>query len=179
MHRGSKKGAGAEDHGAAANQLSTLETCAGNAPLLDDHIDNLCLENLQPIDLRQARLRCRGIEVLVVLGARRPHGGAFRPAKRFELDTGEIGQARHLPTERVDLADQLSLGHSPHCGVARQPPDRRGVHRDQQRCASEARPGRGCLNTCMSSADHQQINRPSQMFHVKLFADTKRAENLR
>ena len=61
----------------------------------------------------------RGVAPLVRLCPRRPHGRPAAPVEQLELNAGGVDRARHQAAKRVDLADQMSLGRSANCRIAR------------------------------------------------------------
>jgi hypothetical protein len=66
------------------------------------------------------------VDPLVRLCPRGPHCRAAAPIQQLELDAGLVDGAGHQPAERVDFANQVSLGGAPHRGIARHVRDRVG-----------------------------------------------------
>ena len=72
------------------------------------------------ISWRSVRFSCRFdgqlgqelVGLLVALGAGAVHRRALAPVEQAELDRGRVGEHPHRAAERVDLADDLPLGHA-------------------------------------------------------------------
>ena len=80
------------------------------------------------------------IRLLVGLGSRAMHGGAFAPVEQAELDGGRVGDHAHRAAEGVDLADDLPFRHAADGRVAAHLADGVDVDREQRR--AEAHPAR-------------------------------------
>ena len=62
------------------------------------------------------------VELFVTLGTRGLHRRTFGGIQRSKLQTGDIGVARHLAAQGVDLSDNLPFGQTANRGVARHLP---------------------------------------------------------
>jgi hypothetical protein len=64
------------------------------------------------------------VEPAITLRAGSPNGGALAAVEHAELNHSKIGSPSHDSSERIDLADNGSLGDSTDCGIARHLADR-------------------------------------------------------
>ena len=97
------------------------------------------------------------VELLVALGARAPNRGAARRVEQPELDADGVGHLAHNAAESVDFADQMSLGHAAHGGVAAHLGDEVEIHGDERGFQSHARRGHGGLAAGVSRAHHGDV----------------------
>ena len=74
-----------------------------------------------------------------------------------ELDPDRVGEAAHHSTERVDLANELSLCDAADRGVAGHPPDRRPRPRQKRRAPAHPRRGVRGLDAGVTAADDEDL----------------------
>ncbi len=97
------------------------------------------------------------VELLVALGARAPDGGAARGVEQAELDADGVGDFAHDAAERVDLADEMALGHAADGRIAAHLRDEVEVHGDERGLEAHARGSHGGLAAGVAGADHDDI----------------------
>ena len=128
-----------------------------NLIVLDDQTCHFRLLDLQ-IRLRLQHLaHLQAIGLLVTLRARRPHGRAARSIQQAELDADRVGNLAHDAAERVDFADQMSLGNATHRRIARHLRNQVDVERVERGLQAHARGGHGGLASGMAGTHHHYI----------------------
>jgi hypothetical protein len=135
---------------------STAADARDPATLDKDRLGHLLPEaqSLLPFD---GQLGERLISLLVTLRARTVHRGAFAPIQEPELDRRGVGQKPHRTAERVDLADDLPLGHPSDSRVAAHLADAIAVDRQQGRAQADPRRGQAGLEARVARAEHDHI----------------------
>jgi len=103
------------------------------------------------------RLEPELVGLLVTLGAGTTDAGSLGGVQHPELDSGGVGVDAHLAAQRIDLADDLSLGQAADGGVAGHLTDGVEVHRQQQRLATHTCRSQGRLDPGMAGADHNHV----------------------
>jgi hypothetical protein len=93
----------------------------------------------------------------VALYAGTPHCGAFRPVQHAELDGGPVAHDPRLPSQCIDLAHDLPLGHPAHGWVAAHLGNLVHIHGDEQRLRAHIGCCRRCFTPGMSRAYHNDI----------------------
>jgi hypothetical protein len=97
------------------------------------------------------------VAALVRLGARRPHRGTAAAIEQLELDRGRVDGETHQATERVDLANEMSLRRAANRGIARHVRDGVARHRaDRDVAAHPGRRPRG-FDAGVSRPDHDDL----------------------
>jgi hypothetical protein len=85
---------------------------------------NRTLHGLQVYVLLQKSANRAPVEPAITLRARSPNSGALAAVEHAELNHGEIGSPTHDSPERIDFANNGSLGNATDCGIARHLADR-------------------------------------------------------
>ena len=104
----------------------------------------------QPLDLLL-------VAPLVGLRPRTVHGRAFAAVEQAELQAGRVDRLPHGAAQRIDLADDLPLGHAADRRVAAHLGDRVQVDRQQRRARSHAGGGQGRLGAGVSGTHHDDV----------------------
>ena len=115
--------------------------------LLDEEV-LLSLQHLAHLD---------AVEGLVALRARRPDGRPARCVEQAELDAAGVGDLAHDATQRVHLADEVSLGDASDGGVAAHLGDQVEVEGEERGAQAHARGGHRCLAAGVARANHNDI----------------------
>jgi hypothetical protein len=70
---------------------------------------------------------------------------------------GRIGYQRHFSAKGIDLANEVTLGSTANCGIARHPAYRVIIHRYERRAASKPGRSQGRLDAGMTGADDNYV----------------------
>ena len=125
--------------------------------MLKNQIRHLRLLDCQ-IGLRLEDLaHLQAVGLLIALGARGPDGWAARRIQEAELDADCIRDFSHDSAEGVDFADQVALGDSADCWIARHLGDQVDVERVEGGLQPHAGGGHGGFASGMSGADHDYV----------------------
>jgi transcriptional antiterminator Rof (Rho-off) len=174
-----EKSAGGDDYSLRADRAAIAQPNAENAvpvPVLGEIRLRRLLElncnrwssstirlcHFRLLDL-QIRLRLQhfahleAISLLVALRARRPHSRAARSVQQTELDADRIGDLAHDPAERIDFADQVSLGDAADRRIAGHLRNQVDVERVERGLQSHARRGHCRFAPGMACADHDYV----------------------
>ncbi len=108
----------------------------------------------------------QAIGLLIALGTRRPDGGAARSIEETELDADGVGDLAHDAAERVDFADEMSLGDAADGGIAGHLGDEIDVQCVKGSLQAHAGGSHGGLASGMTGADHDHV----EMFVKRLHA---------
>src|SRR6185295_14177905 len=84
-------------------------------------------------------------------------GGALAGVEHPELDARRVGGLGHLAAERVDLADDLSLGEAAHRGVARHASRGLDLQGEDEDGLAHAGAGEGGFDPGVAGADHDDV----------------------
>jgi hypothetical protein len=105
------------------------------------------------------------VSLFVCLCPWRPNGWSTASIQQFELNPGRINGLAHEATQRIDLADKVSLCGSADRRIARHV--RHGVRRQgaHTNMTSHAGCGIGRFNSRMSGADNNHIERHRDYDH--------------
>jgi len=93
----------------------------------------------------------------VALGTGAPHGGTFGAIQHAKLNHGFIGNYTAVAPQGVYFADNLTLSHPPHSGVAGHLTNGLHVHGNQQGTGSQACGCGGGFASGMASANYNDI----------------------
>ena len=94
---------------------------------------------------------------LVGLGSRPVHGGALAAVEHAEVDAGLVDGPAHDAAQRVDLANDLPLGHATNGRVAAHLGHRIEVVGEQDRLGAHPRSGQCGLAAGMARSDDDDI----------------------
>jgi hypothetical protein len=97
------------------------------------------------------------VEPAITLRARSPNSGALASVEHAELNHREIGSPSHDSAERIDLADDCSLGDSTDCGIARHLADRFERTGNEPDPSSETSCRNGRFGTGMPSTNDYDV----------------------
>ena len=114
----------------------------------------------EPCDVRLPLERLRHpvrVPPLVCLGSRRPHRGTAASIEKLELDARRVNREAHQPAQRVDLADEMSLGRAAHRRVAWHVRHRVARERTEADAATEARGGVCRFDARVAGADYDHV----------------------
>ncbi len=157
VHQRLEEGAGGQDNGPRAIRGAAPATDARDpAPLDQERLDHLLAEGevLLPFD------GLLGQELVGFFVALRPgavHRRALAPVQKTELDGGRVGEYPHGATQRVDLTNDLPLGHAPDRRVAAHLPGAIAVDRQQRGPATHPRRGQAGLHAGMSRTHDDDV----------------------
>jgi hypothetical protein len=153
--------AGTEDHRPGAIDYITADPHPGDPPPRALPFDHQVLD--RPLPHAQPRLApddprdLPAVGVLIGLRPRPVHGWAFAAVEHAELDSGPIDRQPHHPAERVDLADDLPLGHAADGRIATQLGDCIQIARQQRRVSPHPRRRQRRLRPGMTAPDHNDV----------------------
>jgi hypothetical protein len=99
------------------------------------------------------------VAALVGLGPRRAYRRALRRVEPPELDAGGVDDLGHRPAERVDLLDQVALGHAADRRVARHLRDQLERAGQDQRARADPRRRQRGLAAGVAGADDDHVVR--------------------
>jgi hypothetical protein len=68
------------------------------------------LLDVQVLGALKHRFQSELVSLLIALDARRPDAWSFRPVQKSELHSSRVGVNPHRPAERVNFANNMSLG---------------------------------------------------------------------
>ena len=157
MHDGFEKRTGRQDHG-----TGSVERITGDADACDlvavcfDRFDSFlteCQILLQFDPILHFELIC----LFVGLRARAVHGWPFATVQHPEMNPGGVDHTTHFAAERIDFADNLSLGDSPDGRIAAHLCDGVAIHRQQCRFRPEPRRCEGGFGPRMTGTNHDHI----------------------
>ncbi len=97
------------------------------------------------------------VAALVGLGPGRAHRRALRRVEPAELDAGGVDDLGHRAAERVDLLDQVALGHAADRRVARHLRDQLERAGQDQRARAQPRGGQRGLAAGVAGADDDHV----------------------
>ncbi len=166
MHQAAEEGARGDNHGACRKGGSPQGAHSAHAVAFGEDFYRLVLPDVQVVGVFEAVPPLRDETGAVTLGARTPHGRTFRAVEHTELDGGGVCHLAHLSAQRVDFADNLSLGNATHCGVAAHLGYFVHVHRQEARLCPHARRCTGCLAARMPRAHYKNVVVKNSVCHV-------------
>lgn len=120
------------------------------------------LAHLQPIGL------------LVALRARRPDRWSARRVQQAKLNSDGVSHFAHDAAQRIDFADQMSLGYATHRWVARHLRDQVDIQRVERRLEAHACGGHRGLASGMAGADNNYVELFGEL-HQELFGQPQKA----
>ena len=91
------------------------------------------------------------------MGAGRPHRGSARSIQEAELNADGVGNFAHDAAERVDFADEMSLGNAADRRIARHLRDQVDVEGVEGSLQSHTRGSHRCFAPGMSGADYDYV----------------------
>jgi hypothetical protein len=145
--------------GAKPTPLESFDSDDGPASFIDYESRNRTLNGLKQRLLLEKRPHRPSIQTSVALSAWRPNCRTFAPVEHPELKRRQIGGSAHDSTQRVDLANDRSLGDTADRWIARHLADRLERARDDR----YARPSpRGChtgLGSGVAGSDNDDVER--------------------
>ena len=159
VHETIEEGAGSKHHslGLEANthlRDNTLDTGMilaeeelGHGVLPDEEVGSI-LEHIAP---------CPDEPTAIGLTARTPHRRTLRTVEHAELDRAAIGDDTHHASQRVNLANNLSLGNAADSRIARHLGNLIHIHRDQTSAHTKTGRSMCSLTTGVSAANHKDI----------------------
>lgn len=115
-------------------------------------------QSLDDLDSRggtERRLGKEPIALLVHLKPRRLDGGSFGAIEDATVNGTGIGRAPHEPTERIDLVDEVALGHASHARIAWGLTHGRNTPRDDAHAHADSLCCKRSFQTGMTGTDHQ------------------------
>jgi hypothetical protein len=156
-----EKGAGGDDHGSGVDHAAIAQAHAGHSPRIADllhfEVHHLSLLDEEIRLALQDLAHLHAVEGLVALRARGPDGWAARGVEQAELNAAGVGDLAHDSAQRVDLADEVSLGDAADGGVAAHLRDEVEVQGEEGRAQPHARGGHGRLAPGVPGADYHHI----------------------
>ena len=104
------------------------------------------------------------VHFLIRLRARRVHGRSLGAVEHAELDGAGVDHLGHFAAQRVDLADDLSLGDAADGGIATHLRHGIGVHGQQRGAQTEPGRRQSRLGAGVAGADddHVEIDRSTR-----------------
>src|SRR6266496_3992676 len=99
----------------------------------------------------------KSVEGAIRLSSRRLNRGTTRAIEQAKLDARPVDDASHDSAERVDFANQVSLGDAANCRVTGHLADQIKIDRYQRGPRAQTGSGRGCLATCVASSYNKDI----------------------
>src|SRR5262245_62169434 len=124
VHEAIQKRAGGDDERSAAAGIAILKGQTDDAVVFDE--DAARTAN-PPLDVGlglERRAHPLPVRLLVRLRARRPDGRSATSIEQLELDAGRVDRSAHQAAERIDLANEMTLGRTADGGIARHVRDR-------------------------------------------------------
>ena len=125
--------------------------------ILDRHRRHLGLHDTQIRLGLQHLAHANAVLLLVALRARRPHRRPAAGVQKPELNADRIGHFAHHAAERIDLANQVPLGDSPHRRIAGHLRNQVQIHGDHGRAQPHARTGARRLAAGMPGTHHHHV----------------------
>ena len=113
------------------------------------------------------------VALLVCLRPRRPDGGASTSIQELELNSRRVDCLAHQAAERIDLANEVSLGRAADGGIARHVRNRIGRERAQANVTTQSRCRVRRLDARVASTDNHHIER-----HHGLLTNAEVAEDV-
>lgn len=161
MHDGGQEGAGREDD-AASPIANVTPRCDSNAASFlvmafdEESFDDFLAKSEVGCFVQQVS-DFELVGLLVGLGSRPVHGGAFPPIEDSELNSGGIDGSAHQAIESIDLADELAFTDTTDRRIAAHLADGIEVRRKQERAGTEASCCRSRLGAGVTSADDNHV----------------------
>ena len=161
-----EKRPGRDDHGAAMDVPAVHQLNAANPAIFNPQRRHLGLFDPQVRLALQNLLHANPVLLLIALGAGRPDRRAAAGIEQPELNSNRIRHFAHDAAERVDLADEMTLGNTADRGIAGHLRDQVGVHRDHHGAQSHAGAGTRGLAAGVAPTDHDNVER---LIHLRYY----------
>jgi hypothetical protein len=157
VHDSLEKGAGGEDH-----SLSAVQGISGNPDAGDlavggfQSFDGFLAECQGGLEF-DAMLHFELIGFFVSLSTRAVHGSTLAGVEHAKVDARMINDAPHFAAERVNFANDLSLGDATDRRITAHLSDGIAVHREQRSAGAHASSRKSRFNAGVTSANHDNV----------------------
>ena len=157
VHQAVEKRARGDDNGLGPQLDAPDSAHADGLSVLYQQLIGLILPDVQTVGFIDMAPPFPDEFPAVALRPRAPDGRSFAQVQHAELDGCGVCDERHLPSERVNLADNLSFGNASDGRIARHLRYFVHVHRHQTGPCTHVSTGAGRLAACVSTPDDQHI----------------------
>jgi hypothetical protein len=106
-----QEGAAGQDDGFPLDLFPARGFDSANLAVFDDQSGHGAFMDLQPLLPRDDSLHSPGVSIFVALNAVGLNGRAFPCVEDSELDSGVVRIPGHFSPERIELEDDMGLGH--------------------------------------------------------------------
>lgn len=157
MDQPAEKSPGGYDYRFRKKSLSRIGDDSFHPSVVNKEIVHQGLPQEQILLALQYPLHSQVIEMHVRLGSGRPDCRPFLGIQPAELDSGLIRIFSHLPTQSIDLLNQLSFSQSPDSRVAGHPGHCLQADGKEQGGMAHAGTGQRCFAPGMAGSDDDDL----------------------